>query len=483
MGERDGRVASGVDGLDEVLNGGFPRGRIMLVEGQPGTGKTTLALQTLIAARDRGEKTLFLSIAQSVSELRMIADSHGLDLSGIEIVSPPLEGEDARDSVSVETHASQLIDLMHMVDEKLAEVEPDLFVFDSLLELRLLASNEYVYRRETLNLRQRLREKETTALLLDHLEPQNTERHAEGIAHGVIRLDAAAPPIGITHRRLHVLKMRGSPLREGYHDFRIGHGGLKVFPRVVPALSGDGEIGESVSSRIDELDELLGGGLEYGTATLIAGQSGTGKSALSGLFAHAAAASGARAGLFLFEERAEVFRHRSRGLGLPLDEMERDGRVELRHYDPAEISPGEFSRSVIERVEENDMRVVVIDSLSGYLYALPDRENVLTHLYALIQYLARRGVLVILTIAQHGLLGELPRTQLDVSYIADSILQLRQYAASGVIRRSVAVVKKRHSEHDRHMRELILEPGAIRIADLSADLRERVRTDSLLGGL
>ena len=471
---RDERVPTGVEGLDEILHGGYPVGATLLIEGAPGTGKTTLAMQFLLAGQERGQRTLFVSIAQSESELRRMADSHGFDIADVNIHSPDLLDGGGSRTFSVESDEAELVSLIEQVHGKIDEVKPDLLVFDSLLELRLLAPTLTTYRRELLALRNRLRRSGTTTLLLDHLDPQG-ERHAEGILHGVVRLDAENPPNGIAVRRMNVLKLRASSFEEGFHDLRIFTGGMRVFPRVVPSDSVQGPINKQLSIPHEDLTKMLGGGLEFGTTTLISGQSGAGKSTLATLFALGAAEQGYKSALFLFEERPEVFRVRSEGVGFGMAECEADGRLVLKHFDPAEISPGEFSHAVINAVENDGVRLVVIDSLTGYLKALPDRRNVDTHLHTLLQYLARRGVLVIVTLAQHGLLGESAVTELDSSYLADSILLLRQYAAGSEIRRSLAVMKKRHTEHERSIRELVIRQGEVVINPIDDD--EYARAD------
>jgi circadian clock protein KaiC len=481
MTDASDAVSTGVAGLDIVLHGGLPRGRIVLVEGGPGTGKTTLATHALLASAARGEKALFVSIAQSRPELEMIARGHGLDLSAIEIDSPEIGGDSRPPAVSVATDEADLFALLDHVNRTLDAARPDVFVFDSLLELRLLAASETVYRRELLSLRRRIRDCGATALLLDHIAEPGSERHAEGIAHGVIRLECATPPIGVNHRRLTVAKMRGAPFREGYHDFRIRTGGIEVYPRVIPhETAGPAPSGGLVPENAT-LRDMLGGKLEYGGTVLISGQSGAGKSTLATLFARSAARQDVTVGLFLFEERPEVLRDRSTSIGLDISEPEQAGALTIQHFDPAEISPGEFSSAVIAAVEAG-ARLIVIDSLSGYLNALPDRENVITHLHALMQYLSRRHVLTIVTLAQHGLLGEPPTTELDTSYLADCIILLRQYQAGAEIRRSIAVLKKRHSEHDRAIQELVIASGAVDIRPLAAEASARAEEAPQLGG-
>lgn len=474
-------VSTGIAGLDSVVNGGFPRGTLTLLAGAPGAGKTTAALQFLMAGAARGEKGLFFSIAQTPVELQRMCDAHGFDMSRILVHSPTIGSDGLARQYVVETRESDLDALLDDLYCTLQEVEPDLVVFDSLLELRLLARDLMAYRRDVLTLRRHLAAHQITAMLIDHLHDAESDRQIEGIAHSAIRLESDVPPIGITHRRVRVTKMRGRPFTEGYHDFRIRRGGLEIFPRIVPATAeASGTQGQLTTGR-ETLDRVLGGGLEFGTTTLIAGQSGTGKSTLSTLFATAAAEQGVHAALFLFEERPEVYRERSDSIGLGLSEAERNGGIVLQHFDPAEISPGEFCQQVVRSVERHGSRLVVLDSLSGYLNALPHRDNVITHLQTLLQFLARRGVLVVVTVAQHGLLGEEPRTDLDTSYLADATILLRHYAFGSSIRRSLAVLKKRHSSHESRLQEFVIRPGAVEIGELS-DAEAQLSANARLAG-
>lgn len=482
MSNSGSKVPTGIAGLDEVLNGGYPAGTMSLLQGEPGTGKTTAALQFMIAGAARGEKPLFISLSQSQQELESIARSHGLDLEGIVIRTMDTFAEPGDATFSVATNQAYLVELSKFVHETIDEVEPDLFVFDSLLELRLLSPDTMVYRSEVLNLRRYLAKRQITSLFVDHIDQPEADRQVEGIAHGSITLRADAPPIGIIHRRLEVTKMRGSPFREGFHDFRIHSGGVVVYPRIVPARSPDISLTDSLATGQETLDRMLGGGLEFGTTTLVAGQAGTGKSTLSTLFAVAAANAGVKSALYLFEERPEIFRERSASVGLSMEEYEKNGTLQTHHFDPAEVSPGEFCQQVVDNVEGENVRLVVIDSLSGYLNALPNRENIITHLHTLLQYLSRRGVLVIVTMAQHGLLGEPPRSELDTSYLADSIILLRHYAAASEIRRSIAVLKKRHSAHERKIQEFVIRTGAVEVAELSDDVALRQQGSNLVGG-
>jgi len=476
----DKHVSTGIDGMDRVLLGGYPAGRIMLVEGAPGTGKTTLALQFLIDGARRGKRCLFFSIAQSQSELDMIADSHGFDLSGIDVFTPELGQDSAARTFSVDSNQSDLVSLVEDVSRKLDDLKPDYFVFDSLLELRLLAEETPHYRRELLSLRRKLREAGCTSILVDHLEPEGGERNAEGIVHGVIKLDTITPPIGVVRQRLTVTKLRGSAFVQGYHDFRIAHGGLLVYPRVIPKAAEPLTTERVLEPEHTALKDILGGGLEFGSTVLIAGQSGTGKSTLSTVLVRDAAHRGLKASMFLIEERTDVLRRRSEGVGIDVAEHEESGHLDLQHFDPAEVSVGEFSNAVLQAVEDG-ARVIVIDSLSGYLEALPDQSHALVHLHALIKHLTRRNVLVVVTMSQTGLLGEAPSTEINTSFIADSVILLRQYESNSKIRRSVAVLKKRTGDHLRNIQELVIRPGAIEIQPISEETEEQTKTEATLG--
>ena len=475
------RQPTGVEGLDTVLKGGYPTGRIMMVEGAPGTGKSTLALQFLLEGKPNGKKTLFISVAQSRPELAMIAASHGMDLSGIDIITPEL-GSGARGRVySVESEEADLHELIENVAQQVEEKRPDLLVFDSLLELRLLASGPTVFRRELLSLRSMLQKAGTTAILIDHVGSDGENRHGEGIVHGVIKLEMHSPAIGPGRRRLTVVKMRGAAYSEGWHDFRVRQGGIDVFPRVVPREVTPLALEDRLVPPHAPLADMLGGGVEFGTSLLIAGQAGTGKSTLASMFAIASADRGVPAAMFLFEERVEVLRTRSAGVGLDTKPHEDAGTLQLEHMDPLEVTPGEFSAAVLRAVDDG-ARVIVIDSLSGYLEALPeDDAEIMPHIHSLLQALVRREVLVIVTMSQHGLLGEPPVSRVDTSFLADTVVLLRHYESGADIRRSIAVLKKRHGEHERRLKELVIRPGAVEVRPVSKEAVERTKGASQLG--
>ena len=462
------RIATGVPGLDEVLNGGLPGPRLYLVRGQAGTGKTTLALQFLLEGVRRGEPVLYVSLSQTGTELGQIATSHGWDLDGVVIQS--LSREDMPADLSEQT-IFQSADLRldktrDELEELVRTLSPKRIVYDSLLEVRLLSPDWSRFRREVLGYKTMLADGDVTALLLDteHGRPDRAEDQLENIAHGLIRLDKQLPDYGAVRRRLEIEKMRGTAIRDGYHDMSIRRGGIEVHPRVVPEVRSDEVLPHDlVKCDIEQLDQMLGGGLDAGTAALLVGQTGTGKSTLASLYARAALERGENVGMFLFEERPETFFRRGEGLGIHLREHAESGRLLLRDFNPSEVSPGEFGRLVEAAVERHGARVIVIDSFTGYLNCLPDRREAMMQLHALLKYAARRGVLTILVVAQNGLLGREQATDLDVSFLGDSLLLLRMYEWPGVIRRTVTAVKKRHGAHTLDVHEFVLGDGGVKV--------------------
>ena len=462
-------VSTGIGGLDHILNGGMPSGTVMLVQGAAGSGKTTAGLQFLIDGVARGERSLMICVSQTERELLQQARSHGMNLEGVEIRSLMPASSNRSAQYTIDTNESDLDALIKETYETIDEVAPDRLVYDSLLELRLLSPDEFFYRRQIMKLKQYLAGRGITSLIIDHMDNAGHDRQIEGLAHGVVSLESYTPRIGKLQRQVRVTKLRGHAFRGGLHDFRIARGGIEVFPRVIPGDLPPCEIGPPLVTGRDDLDSMLGGGLEHGSTTLIAGQSGTGKSTLSTVFATAAAEQGKNAAMFLFEERPEVYRDRSEGVGLPVLAQEDAGTLRLHHFDPAEVSVGEFSQTVLQRVEEDRLGVVVIDSLSGFLNAISDKDNIVSQVHSLVQYLARRGLVTIVTMAQHGLLGEPPRSDIDVSFIADSVILLRHYPVGREIRRTIAVLKKRQSAHERRIKNFVIAPGEVAIQEFSEE--------------
>lgn len=459
------RAGSGVPGLDEVLGGGFPADRLHLVQGTPGTGKTTIALQFLLEGVRQGEKVLYVTLSETAEELRGVAASHGWDLEGVAIHELAPHEETLRPDEQYTIFHPSEVELGETTWAVLEEVEqsnPTRVVFDSLAELRLLARDHLRYRRQILALKQYFAGRHCTVLLLDGLnEPGGG---LESVAHSVVELAQLAPEYGPERRRLRVMKLRGGKYRGGYHDYVIHTGGLTVFPRLVAHEHERPFAAGRIASGVPELDALVGGGLDRGMSTLLVGPAGVGKSVLATQFAVAAATRGERADIYIFDESIPTFLARSSGLGIDIARHVDEGTVGLHRLDPAQISPGEFDHLVRQAVEQRGARVIVIDSLNGYLNAMSEEHAVLIQLHELLTYLGQQGVATLLTIAQHGLVGDLTGVPLDVSYLADTVMLLRYFEAAGALRQAISVVKKRGGEHERAIRELMLGPG-IRVGE------------------
>ena len=460
-------VATGIDGLDAVLGGGLTSERVYLIEGVPGSGKTTIAMQFLMEGVRRGEKVLYITLSETEEELRAVADSHGWSLDGIHIheIAP---GGDQLDPDSQYTmfHPSE-VELGSTTRDILAEVErlrPDRVVFDSLAEVRLLAGAVLRFRRQVLALKQYFNGRKATVLLIDESQVGEHSLHVHTIVHGVISLDQLRPEYGGDRRRLRVTKLRGRRYRSGFHDYEIETGGVRVFPRLVASDHRRELEPTKALSGSAPLDALLGGGLDRGTSTLIVGAAGTGKSTLAMHFAMAAAERGEHAAWFIFDESVRSLVMRSRGIGLPIDERIADGSIAVRSIDPAELSPGEFISAIRQAVEIDGARVVIIDSLNGYLNAMPEERFVLVQLHELLAYLGQLGVLTLLISAQQGLIGQMHST-LDVSYLADNVILMRYFEAEGAVKQAISVLKKRTGVHERTIRELSISNDGVTISE------------------
>jgi circadian clock protein KaiC len=459
-------ATTGIPGLDDVLAGGFPRGRLYLLQGNPGAGKTTLALQFLLEGARLGERCLYITLSETRRELEAVAVSHGWSLDSLDLFELEPRAEElepyAQQTV-FPTAEVELTEVMHTLLERVERVKPERVVFDSLSEIRLLAQHPLRYRRQILALKHYFSGSDCTVLLLDDLAYDQGEQQIQSLAHGVIALEQIAQLYGTDRRRLRVQKLRGVKFRSGYHDFVIERGGLRVYPRLIASEHVAGFIADKIPSGLPALDDLLGGGLERGSSALLMGPPGTGKSALVGQYAISVASRGQRAAMFTFEESVSVMLARADALGTGLRSHIEAGRIMVRQVNPAELSPGEFTQCVRETVEQGGARLVVVDSLNGYLQAMPQEQYLLSQLHELFTYLGHHGVVTLLTVAQHGIMGSSMTSPVDASYLADSVILMRYFEASGRIRKAISVIKKRTGVHEDMIREFMMDQGGLRI--------------------
>jgi circadian clock protein KaiC len=459
------RMATGIEGLDDILQGGFPANRVYLVEGEPGTGKTTLALQFLLEGLRLGESGLYVTLSETKEELEASARSHGLSLDGINIHELVPAGDTLKPESQYTIFHPSEIELSETTSAVLEEVErikPQRVVFDSLSEMRLLAHDPLRYRRQILALKQYFIGRQCTVMLLDDKTSAAHDLQLQSIVHGVLSLEQMALEYGAERRRLRVIKLRGSRFRGGYHDFNIETGGVVVFPRLIAAEHRHDFAKGNATSDVTELDSLLGGGLARGSSTLIIGPAGSGKSTLGAQFVAAAATRGEKSAVFIFDEIIETYIARAAGIGTNIQNHLDDNLITLKQVDPAELAPGEFADRVLRAVDREGVRVVVIDSLNGYLNAMPEERFLTIQMHELLTFLNQRGVVTLLVMAQHGFLGTM-ETPVDVSYLADTVLVLRYFEAEGAVRRAVSVIKKRAGAHENTIRELEITSGGIRV--------------------
>ena len=456
--EEASRISTGSVGLDDILGGGLDPNRMYLYEGSPGSGKTTIALQFLLEGVRQGERVLYIALSETLAELTLVAKRHGWSLGGIEVFElvPPEVTLDPEQELTVFHPAEiELSETTKLVFDKINATNPSRVVFDSLSELRLLAQSHLRYRRQVLALKHFISTRSCTLIVLDDLSSHETDIQLHSIAHGVVLLEQIAIEYGAERRRLRVVKMRGIQFRGGYHDFTIKRGGLEIYPRLVAAEHHAAFETGFVPSGNEDLDKMLGGGLERGTNALLIGAAGVGKSSVALTYAIAAAERGETCAFFAFDEGRGTLEARARTLGLPLQAAMDDGRIRYQQIDPAELSPGEFAATVRRSVEVDCARLVVIDSLNGYLNAMPDGRFLILQMHELLTYLGQRGVLTILVLAQQGLVGPM-ETPLDISYLSDAVLMVRYFEYAGNVRRMLSVVKKRSGRHEHSIREFQL---------------------------
>lgn len=464
-GTDDKRASTGCLGLDDILGGGLDSDRLYLVEGRPGSGKTTIAMQFLLEGVRQGERALYVTMSETRRELELVAQRHGWRLAGLDIFElVPAESTLDLDKELTVLHPAEvdLSETTRAIFDKVAEVKAARVVIDSLSELRLLAQEPLRYRRQVLALKHYFASRSCTVLLLDDLTQTPADLQLHSMVHGVILLEQLAIDYGAQRRRLSIPKMRGVAFRGGFHDFSIVRGGLTVFPRLVAAEHHTAFPDTYMASGNAELDQLLGGGLERGTNALLIGAAGVGKSSLALTYAIAAAGRGEQAVMFAFDEGQGTLRARARTLGFDIDRQMQSGRLRIQQIDPAEMSPGEFASRVRQSVEQDGARLIVIDSLNGYLNAMPDGRFLILQMHELLSYLNQQGVLTLLVLAQHGLVGPM-ETPVDVSYLSDAVIMLRYFEFAGTVRRPLSVVKKRSGEHEHTVREFRLSKGGVTV--------------------
>jgi circadian clock protein KaiC len=467
--EQGDMVKTGNIYLDDILGGGLAKNRVYLLQGNPGAGKTTLGLQFLIEGVKNGERALYLTLSESEKELTSVAQSHGWSLKGIDIFEILTQEKELETDNQYTMYQPSEVELSTTTGAILAEVErikPTRVVLDSLSELKLLAQSPLRFRRQILALKHFFSNRDCTVLFLDDKTTTGAENfQLESIAHGVLDLEQLSPEYGSERRRIQIKKFRGRKYRGGFHDFSIDTGGISIYPRIIPSEHSKADIKNQVKSGIDQIDKLTGGGIEEGTSVLLLGPAGIGKSTLAMQYALNAAKNGDQAVIFTFDESVNTLLHRAKGLGMDVANYIEKGLIHLQPIDPTEMSPGEFAHRVRAVVGgergTKAAKVVVIDSLNGYLNAMPEERFLTSQMHELLTYLGHHGVLTFLIVAQHGLLGHSMQTPLDTSYLADTVILFRYFEAEGEVKQAVSVLKKRSGHHEKTIREYKMTSGGI----------------------
>ena len=457
----------GIVGLDAILDGGLPRNHLYLIDGEPGAGKTTLGLQFLFEGAAKGERGLYVTLSESRSELESVANSHGWNLEGVEIFElASQQAEDLGNTYTVFYPAEvELQQTMEAVLKVAESKKPQRMVFDSLSEMRLLAREPLRFRRQILALKQFFSGRDCTVLLLDDKSAPEGDLQLQSLAHGVILLEHVALEYGAERRRIQVRKVRGLQFRGGYHDFRLTTGGLQVYPRILhdgPRADVDRGVFKSGSGN---LDELLGGGIVCGTSMLITGAAGTGKSVLATELARASLRRGDKVRFYLFDERVSTFVQRSDALEMSVRKEMKSGQLTLRQVEPTDLSPGEFASEVVRAVLEDGVKLVVIDSINGYMQSMPEERLLPIQIHELLSFLSNNGVTCIMSLVQHGIFGSPVDEAVDVSYLADAVILMRYFEVRGSVRQAISVVKKRTGNHERTIREFKVGKGGLVLGD------------------
>jgi circadian clock protein KaiC len=465
MDQQDSVASTGIRGLDEILRGGLPEHQMYFIQGDPGAGKTTLALQFLLEGVRLGEKSMYITLAASKRDLDRVARSHGWDLGNL-IVHEQLREPAAGDRQTTLFHPAE-VELGRTVQAIFAAIEkeaPTRLVIDSLAEIRLLSESALRYRKQLVAMKHFLGDRGITALVIDDRSLAARDSEIQGLAEGVIALERETPLYGNTRRRLEIVKLRGVDFRGGFHDFSITPGGVVLYPRLMAALHEHRAATGAMSSGVPEIDTLLGGGIEKASGTIIMGPAGIGKSALVTQFGVTAANAGEHVAMFIFDENRTSLLERSASLGFDIVPHIENGRIYVQQVDPAEMSPGEFAHQVRRSIEKYKTSMIIIDSLNGYLNAMPEEHFLALHLHELLSYLTAQGVATLLVVGQHGFVGQVT-SAIDISYLADSVIVMRYYESRAELRRAISVLKKRSSDHERTIRDFRLTSEGIRVGE------------------